>query len=137
EVEDSSVSEEEEKNTATNSSNTPSLTKNKKARQFSEIWDYFIKGIEKSYGHYKQKENQIIFVKKKNSTPVSQTSITSHFSSNHLLPKATINQLDQKITKAWIMAGVPFDVIENLFIIDMFKEFLLAYNPLLRITLSG
>ncbi|CAG8846549.1 12827_t:CDS:2, partial [Gigaspora margarita] len=64
------------------------------------------------------------------------TSITSHFSPNRLLPKATINRLDQKITKIWIMARVPFDVIENPFIIDMFKEFLPAYNPPSRITLS-
>ncbi|CAG8853153.1 44518_t:CDS:1, partial [Gigaspora margarita] len=41
------------------------------------------------------------------------------------------------ITKAWIMAGILFDVIENLFIIDMFKEILPAYNPPSRVTLSG
>ncbi|CAG8669671.1 3980_t:CDS:1, partial [Racocetra fulgida] len=52
EIEDSSGSEEEEEIIATNSSNTPSLTKNKRARQFSEIWDYFIKGTEKSHSHY-------------------------------------------------------------------------------------
>ncbi|CAG8840917.1 33777_t:CDS:1, partial [Gigaspora margarita] len=40
-IEDSSKSEEE--NTATNSPDIPSLTKNKRVRQFSEIWDYFIK----------------------------------------------------------------------------------------------
>ncbi|CAG8843990.1 28911_t:CDS:2, partial [Gigaspora margarita] len=109
EVEDSSISEEEEENTATNS-------------------------VEKSHGHYEAtcyycfskkfwargkpakleahlanecpncpenisrywqenvaKKNQIILVKKKNSIPVSQASITSYFSPDHPLPKATIN----------------------------------------------
>ncbi|CAG8730990.1 41908_t:CDS:1 [Gigaspora margarita] len=141
EIEDSFELEEEE-NTATNSSNIPSLAKSKRVRQFSEIWNYFIKGAEKSHGHYEAtcyyclpkkswargkpakleahlsnecpncpenisrywqekvaKRNQIIFIKKKNSTPVSQAPITYYFSPDHPLPKATINQLDQKITK--------------------------------------
>ncbi|CAG8822959.1 35297_t:CDS:2 [Gigaspora margarita] len=161
-------------------SNTPSLAKNKRVRQFSEIWDYFIKGAEKSHSHYeatyyycfskkswargklakleahlsnecpncpknisrywqekvaKRKSNYIR--QKKNSTPVSQALITSHFSPDRPLSKVTINRLDQKITKAWIMAEIPFDVIENPFIIDMFKEILSAYNPPSRGTLSG
>ncbi|CAG8597668.1 8403_t:CDS:2 [Cetraspora pellucida] len=48
-----------------------------------------------------------------------------------------ISQLDQKITKAWMMARISFEVIKNPFIKDMFKEFLHAYNTSLRTTLSG
>ncbi|CAG8840769.1 19662_t:CDS:1, partial [Gigaspora margarita] len=53
---------------------------------------------------------------KKNSIPILQALITSYFSLDRPLPKATINRFDQKITKAWIIAGIPFDVIENPFI---------------------
>ena len=34
------------------------------------------------------------------------------------------------------MAGIPFDVIDNPFIQDIFKEFNPAYNPPSRTTLS-
>ncbi|CAG8758209.1 9433_t:CDS:10, partial [Gigaspora margarita] len=71
-----------------------------------------------------------------NSLP-NQIAITTHFLSDRLLPKAAVNRLDQKIAKAWIIAGILFEVIKNPFIKDMFKEFLPAYDPLSRTTLSG
>ncbi|RIB14037.1 hypothetical protein C2G38_2196283 [Gigaspora rosea] len=46
----------------------------------------------------KRKSNYIC--QKTNSIPVSQASITFYFSPDRPLPKATINRLDQKITKA-------------------------------------
>ncbi|CAG8853697.1 34198_t:CDS:2, partial [Gigaspora margarita] len=61
-------------------------------------------------------------------TSISQTAITTHFMSDRPLPKSLIDRLDQKILKAWVMARVPFEVIENPFIQDMFKEFQPAYN---------
>ncbi|CAG8453719.1 6330_t:CDS:2 [Cetraspora pellucida] len=145
EIEDSSESEEEY---MTSSSNLESVTKNKKSRQFSEIWSYYIKGAEKSHGHYeatcyyclpkkfwargkpakleahlanecsncpehisqywrdKVAERSSNYTRKKNVLPSpAQPSITSHFSSNHLLPKATeivrINcAIDKEIDKA-------------------------------------
>ncbi|CAG8745059.1 5804_t:CDS:1, partial [Cetraspora pellucida] len=36
----------------TNSSNLQSSSKNKKFKQFSEIWSYYIKEAEKSHRHY-------------------------------------------------------------------------------------
>ncbi|CAG8559049.1 7258_t:CDS:1 [Racocetra persica] len=48
EIENGSGSEEE---CATNSSNRNSSAK-KKSRPFAEIWDYYIKGVGKSNGHY-------------------------------------------------------------------------------------
>ncbi|CAG8685342.1 1069_t:CDS:1, partial [Cetraspora pellucida] len=36
----------------TNHSNIQLSSKNKKSKQFFEIWDYYIKGTEKSHGHY-------------------------------------------------------------------------------------
>ncbi|CAG8717382.1 396_t:CDS:2, partial [Dentiscutata erythropus] len=77
------------------------------------------------------------YIQKRTSTTLpNQPAITSHFLSDHPLPKAAINHLDQKITKAWVIAGILFEIIENPFIKDMFKEFLLAYNSLSRTTLS-
>jgi len=162
---------------ATNSSNQQSSTK-KKSRPFTEIWDYYLKGTEKSHGHYeascyycvpkkswargkpaileahlanecsncpeniarywreKVAERNSNYTRKKKALP-NQTAITTHFLSDRPLPKAAVNRLDQKIAKAWVMAGIPFEVIENLFIKDMFKEFLPAYDPPSRTTLSG
>ncbi|CAG8854721.1 22345_t:CDS:2, partial [Gigaspora margarita] len=127
--------------------------------------DYFKKGVQKSNGHYKatcvyctehwgrgkpaklevhlanesnktsnyarQSKNPVL------STSISQTAITTYFMSDRPLPKSLIDQLDQKILKAWVMAGVPFEVIENLFIQDMFKEFQPTYNLPSRSTLSN
>ncbi|RIB25754.1 hypothetical protein C2G38_2165173 [Gigaspora rosea] len=143
-------SSESEKEHATNSSNQQSSTK-KKSRQFAEIWDYYLRGGEKKahlanecpncpenisrYWYEKVAERNSNYTRKK-ALP-NQTAITSHFLSDRPLPKAAINRLDQKIIKAWVMAGVPFEVIKNPFIKDMFKEFLPAYNPPSRTTLSG
>ncbi|CAG8842447.1 7033_t:CDS:2, partial [Gigaspora margarita] len=143
-----------EENTPTNSSDIPSLTKNKRVRQFSEIWNYFIKGAEKSYSHYKttcyyclskkswaKGKPAKLEVHLANECSTCPENISRYWQkkvaerkSNYI---STISQLDQKITKAWIMAGILFNVIENPFIIDMFKEVLPAYNPLSRGTLLG
>ncbi|CAG8598053.1 3769_t:CDS:1 [Racocetra fulgida] len=50
-TENSSESEEEYEEYATNSSNRQYSTK-KKSRQFAEIWNYYLRGAEKSHGHY-------------------------------------------------------------------------------------
>ncbi|CAG8817520.1 27960_t:CDS:2, partial [Gigaspora margarita] len=49
---------------------------------------------------------------------------------------SVVDQFDQKILKGWIMVGIPFDVIENPFIQDMFKALQLAYNLPSRSILS-
>ncbi|CAG8837796.1 40016_t:CDS:2, partial [Gigaspora margarita] len=62
--------------------------------------------VEKSYGHYEATCYYCLYKK---------------FWARGKLAKL-------EITKAWIIAGIPFDIIENLFIIDMFKEIISAYN---------
>ncbi|CAG8708042.1 33742_t:CDS:2, partial [Gigaspora margarita] len=141
EIENSSESEEE--NTATNSPDKPSLTKNKR--------DYFIKGAEKSHGYYEATCYYCLPKKSwargkpakleahlANECPTCPENISRYWQKKivHYQKLQLINRLDQKITKAWIMARIPFDVIGNPFIIDMFKEFLPAYNPPSRETLS-
>ena len=155
-----------------------------KSWQFSEVWNYFIKGIEKSNGHYeaicsycrkkwargkpaqleahlanecigcsdyisqywqeKVAERSPNYTRKSKEpytlplpNSISQMAITSHYKSDYPLSKTIINRLDQKIIKAWIMAGIPFDVIDNPFIRDMFKEFNPEYNSPSRTTLSN
>ncbi|CAG8610527.1 29447_t:CDS:2 [Gigaspora margarita] len=147
-----SESSSETEEYATNSSNQQSSTK-KKSRPFAEIWDYYLKSTEISHGHYEASCYYCVSKKSwargklaileaylanecSNSLP-NQIAITTHFLSNCSLSKAAVNRLDQKIAKAWIMAEIPFEVIENLFIKDMFKEFLPAYDLPSRTTLSA
>uniref|UniRef100_U9T1A5 Uncharacterized protein n=1 Tax=Rhizophagus irregularis (strain DAOM 181602 / DAOM 197198 / MUCL 43194) TaxID=747089 RepID=U9T1A5_RHIID len=52
------------------------------------------------------------------------------------LPKSVVDRLDKKVLKAWIMAGIPFNVIENPFVIDLFKDLNPGYSPPSRTTLS-
>jgi hypothetical protein len=67
----------------------------------------------------------------------SQTQITDHYSTNQSLPKSVVDRLDKKILKAWVMAGIPFNVIENPFVLDLFKDLRPGYSPPSRTTLSG
>ena len=69
--------------------------------------------------------------------PLKQARITQHFGSDKPLPFQTSDRIDQSLTKAWIMAGIPFEVIENPFILDLFKDLNPGYTPPSRFTLSG
>jgi len=74
---------------------------------------------------------------KKRKGDSAQTNITSHFKSISPLPLAEQNSLDQAVLKAWVAAGIPFSVIENPFVIDLFMRLNPAYIPPSRTTLSG
>lgn len=67
----------------------------------------------------------------------TQTNITNHFKSDEPLPLAEQNSLDQAVLKAWVAAGIPFSVIENPFVIDLFMRLNPGYIPPSRATLSG
>lgn len=69
--------------------------------------------------------------------PLKQTKIVQHFGSNTPLSSQANNQIDRSLLKAWIMAGIPFKVIENPFILDLFKILNPGYVPPCRNTLSG
>ena len=45
-------------------------------------------------------------------------------------------QIDRAVLKGWICAGIPFETIDNPFIIDMFKSLNIGYKPPSRFTLS-
>ncbi|CAG8814060.1 36292_t:CDS:2, partial [Gigaspora margarita] len=97
----------------------------------NDISRYWREKLAKKTSNYTQKSKNPVLP-----NPILQTSITSHFMSDCPLPKAIVDQLDQKILKGWIMAGIPFDVIENPFIQDMFKVLQSVYNPPSRLILS-
>ena len=46
-------------------------------------------------------------------------------------------QIDKSVLKAWIYAEIPFETINNPFVIDMFKTLNNGYNSPSRNTLSG
>ncbi|POG72416.1 ribonuclease H-like domain-containing protein [Rhizophagus irregularis DAOM 181602=DAOM 197198] len=66
-----------------------------------------------------------------------QTKIVNHFSSDEPLPPEINNRIDCSLLKAWVMAGIPFEVVENPFVLDLFKNLNPAYIPPSRTTLSG
>nr|CAG8494334.1 11967_t:CDS:2 [Entrophospora candida] len=77
---------------------------------------------------------------KKNPTtplPGIQPYITDHFGSKKPLPLSVTERIDHALLKAWVIAGIPFEVIENPFVIVLFKELNPGYTPPSRTTLSG
>jgi len=54
--------------------------------------------------------------------PPKQAKITQHFGSDKPLPSQANDRIDQSLLKAWVMAGIPFEVIENPFILDLLKD---------------
>jgi BED zinc finger. len=86
----------------------------------------------------KQNNYQRTLANKRKKIDPTQTNIaTSHFKNDEPLPLAEQNSLDQAVLKAWIAAGIPFSVIKNPFIIDLFMRLNPRYIPPSRSTLSG
>ncbi|CAB4392255.1 unnamed protein product [Rhizophagus irregularis] len=159
----------------------PKVQKNTKP--FSEIWEYYERGVQKNNGHYEaicfyckskwsrgkpQKmevhlaneciqypeeisrywheiiaNRQITYTRNNQKSLPSlrppnstQSQITDHYKSDQSLLKSVVDRLDKKVLKAWIMAGIPFNVIENPFVIDLFKDLNPGYSLPSRTTLS-
>ena len=70
-------------------------------------------------------------------TPLTQAKITQHFGSDAPLPPQVNDCIDRSLLKVWIIAGIPFKVIENLFIMDLFRTLNPGYVPSCHNTLSG
>ncbi|GBB92451.1 hypothetical protein RclHR1_20050001 [Rhizophagus clarus] len=85
----------------------------------------------------KQNNYQQTSATKKRKVDSMQTNITGYFKNDEPLPIAEQNSLDQAVLKVWIAAGVPFSVIKNPFIIDLFMRLNPKYVPPSRTTLSG
>ena len=65
-----------------------------------------------------------------------QQTILEHFVSDKELPLAIVERINRSLLKAWVMSEIPFKVIENPFIIDLFKELNPEYISPSRTTLS-
>jgi hypothetical protein len=65
----------------------------------------------------------------------TQLQITDHYKSDQSLPKSVVDRLDKKVLKTWVMAGILFNVIENPFVIDLFKDLNPGYSPPSQTTL--
>jgi hypothetical protein len=74
---------------------------------------------------------------KNSELPHTQPTITQHFGSSQPLPVQINSRIDKSLTKAWIMTGIPFQVIENPFMVDFLKDLNSRYVPPSRTTLSG
>jgi len=97
-----------------------------------EISRYWCEKVANRQTNYTRNSKSLPFLPN-NST---QTQITNHYSSDQSLPKSVVDRLDKKILKAWVMAGIPFNVIENPFVLDLFKDLRPGYSPPSRTTLS-
>jgi hypothetical protein len=98
-----------------------------------EISRYWREIIANRQTNYTRNNNKKLLSQPPNST---QTQITDHYRPDQLLPKSVAERLDKKVLKAWIMAGIPFNVIENPFVLDLFKDLNPGYSPPSRTTLS-
>ena len=92
----------------------------------------------RKYWQDKLADNNIKYTRSLKDLPVTkeQQKITHHFGSSLPLSPQKNKRIDHTLLKAWIMAGIPFDVIENPFVLDLFKELNSGYTPPSRFTLS-
>jgi hypothetical protein len=83
--------------------------------------------------------NKVINYKRTNNTKDSNLRQLDQLNTNQhkILPIYEQNEIDKAVLKAWIATGIPFEVIDNPFMIDLFKQLNSAYNPPGRMTLSN
>jgi hypothetical protein len=91
--------------------------------EISRYWHEIIANWQTIYTCNNQKSHP--FLRSPNST---QSQITDHYKSDWFLPKSVVDQLDKKVLKAWAIAGISFNVIENPSVIDLFKDLNPGYS---------
>ncbi|CAG8809234.1 14438_t:CDS:1 [Cetraspora pellucida] len=125
---------------------------------FDKIWSFYIKGSSKGNRHYKVTCYYCLTAWEYGKPQVMKAHLANHcvdcpeniseYWCHKLIEEANtihgrmINlqdvnnipseikcQIDKLLLKTWVMAGIPFNVIENSFIKDLFKK--LKYDPLL------
>ena len=65
-----------------------------------------------------------------------QITVTNYYGTKKL-EKGRIDELDRVITKAFIMANIPFNIIENPWFVNMIRTLQPGYNTPSRQVLSG
>src|ERR1051325_4585138 len=143
----------------------PPQKRKRGGRSFDEVWSYVIMGDELNAGHYKATcyHCDKIWPRGKPSTlkahlanecpdvpedisqywhdKLAKNDINNYTRSPHLqqfqpLPLQISIRIDQSLLKAWVMGGIPFEVVENPFVVDLYKELNPAYVLPSRTTLS-
>ncbi len=64
-----------------------------------------------------------------------QTNVSSFFESKKL-EKVKIKNINHIITKTFVICNIPFNIVENLWFINLIKSLQLGYDPFLHYTLS-
>ncbi|CAG8456982.1 14349_t:CDS:2 [Cetraspora pellucida] len=144
--------------------NQPNKKRKLGGPNFDEIWRFFIKGKSKGQGHYEARcrhcdsfwtrgrphlmkahlanycedcPNEIsTYWQQRLANEVNNYTRNISECSSEPLPRDINNQIDQSLLKAWVMARISFDVIENPFMKDFLKNLNSRYTPPLRTTLS-
>ncbi|CAG8750308.1 24411_t:CDS:1, partial [Cetraspora pellucida] len=149
----------------TNITNNDQLNKKQKlgGPNFDKIWQYFIQGKNKGQGYYEAKchycksfwacgrpcqikahlanyceecpENISNYWWQKLADEINNYTQNTHESSSEPLPLEIINQIDKSLIKAWVMAGFPFETIENPFVKDFLRNLNSKYTSPSRTTL--
>jgi len=102
-----------------------------------EISEYWQDKLAENMANYTRKMHSSQDQTQTSQPQYKQTKIVDHFSSDDPLPPEISSRIDCSLLKAWVMAGIPFEVIGNPFILDLFKNLNPAYVPPSRTTLSG
>ena len=102
----------------------------------NDIIMYYTSCIEKVIGKKIVKVEDSDSNSERPNKKIKQTAVSNFFESTKL-EKGRIEEIDRAITKAFIMCNIPFNVIENLWFIDLIKTLQPAYNAPSRRILSG
>ncbi|CAG8461611.1 10539_t:CDS:2 [Racocetra persica] len=108
---------------------TESGSRSKRARKggpsFHEVWSYVTKGVQVNPGHYEATLPEEIQKYWCNKLAEENNTYRRNSQLNPNLPSQVNNYYDELLLKAWIMANIAFEVVENSFIKSLFK----AHNP--------
>ncbi|CAG8622311.1 8625_t:CDS:1, partial [Scutellospora calospora] len=90
-----------------------------------------------NYEEEMQSENSTVTKKRKSNN--GQSILSNYFlqSLENSLSERQINSINSSLLKAFVVCGIPFSVIENLFFIDFLQNLCPNYSPPSSETLSG
>ena len=103
----------------------------------SDVSSYYAKVVGKKRGEDDDEEESTDETEYPNKKQRSrQTAVTNFYGANKI-EKGRSDELDRVVAKAFIMANIPFNVIENPWFVNMIKTLQPGYNTPSRQVLSG
>jgi hypothetical protein len=103
----------------------------------SDISSYYAKIVGKKLGEDNDEEESMDEIEYPNKKQKSRQTSVTNFYGVKKIEKGRSDELDRVITKAFIMANIPFNVIENPWFVNMIKTLQPGYNTPSRQVLSG